>query len=832
MNWIKYKQLPVFLFCLLLLSCHREEITPDVPVLFTGQVVEIDKNGALYTGVFRNVDPDKVLEYGFTLSIFNNPEFYNSVKFSLPLPMNDEVYSYRDNSNLVPDSTYYLRTFVRYSERIYYGSTVSFRSMGSMFPEITAVEPETFLFGDTIRIYGRHFSQNKQILKVLFNEDIAEITEASDTVLSAIVPLFSRYNSYFTSDTLSCRVAKGIYHSLPSEPLSLAPPQIDSVTEKKVLSFGIFSLAVKGFHPVYGKVYIDGKECHISDFDTGSNMLTVHAPAVFSDLSGPVILKMKSLSEPGPVVEVSAPVVKSVAPDAISSRTLVSLNGTGLANPSLKAYLGTAYAKKNFISDTLLKLVVPEQNCDEVIPLILTIDSASHLTGFHFIPKEPEDLKLTRIKTYSTYMSYSISGRNFPEFPDEGYPKIAAIGQNGQMVDLEVVSYAKYSDSEYSVVFNIPLDLGLGESIRLKLDLCENRSVYFDNAVSFPAPHILSSPDSVCNFQSVRITGQNFNYQSASNKIYLDNTLVATVQATSATQLDFIAPLGIPEDIYSLKIVCSGVESNTVDIYLKERWKKISDLPVVMSRDVITFFRDDVFYLGGGNSEYYSTSLYSYNLNSDTWRKKGQLPVYEGVSVNDDQYGYLIGPRNVYRYDFVNDTWTTLSSLSALPVPMPIPHYYSGFLHNNRIFFFIDCLSEKQYYFDLITNEISSYKGLDGYTGSCHLPFSAALDGDVAHLLDNYSLIDLDLNTLSLSKQYLGIVYNLGFARSLNGIVYKDESYFYDQNEMYIHSPDTLLIRKIPGPFHAIHNKLFNKGNRTFIIGDSAIWEFNADYSR
>ncbi|MFZ5942211.1 MAG: IPT/TIG domain-containing protein [Bacteroidota bacterium] len=807
-------------------SCVRELITPDLPVLFTGEVLDIDTSGALFTGGFRNIDPSGLTEYGFLLSHYPNAEKVNSFRIRLPMPFEKELCSFRDKSSLDADTVYFLRTYACYGEEFIYGNIVSFYSQGSLTPVIKSVSPEAILFGDTVRVYGENFGYDRSRINLTFNEDSSLILEASDTVITAIVPVFRKENRYFTTDSVSARVHKGIYRTGSLDHLKVHPPVVDSVSVKDVMPCETFYLWVRGFQPDLGAIRLGDKTCKLIGFDASSHKVTVTAPAVFSDLKDSIRVKMPAFSSAGDPVRVVAPVISYCSGEPVFTNDRVTLRGSGLSNPALHICLGEEEASVITFSDEEVTAKVPGISCDEVLPIMLKFGTDLFVTDKFLLTKRPENVAISASSVYPDSYTYNITGDFFPMYPGTGYPKITAVGQDGTEKPITNFSYNYKDLNQTSIFIKIPKNLGLGEWVNLRVEVCKGIVNYLDSAIKFPVPVISNYPGVVFNYGEYTVIGSNFESAYPRNSVYIGDHCVGTFQANTSTSLTFQCAADLPEGVYSLKVVTNEVESKPVEVVFHRRWKKIADLPYKMSSDVIAFYSNDIIYVGGGFNESHSFDLYACDLTSGTISKKAALPVLYGTSVNDDLFGYVVSSGAVYRYDLLTDNWTMLSAL-----PITIPSYFSGLLYDKKIYFFPYQISDKQYYFDLTLNELVSYEGYSEYTSSCDLPYSVVPDGDIAYIIHLNHMISLDLKTLSYSYIWLNGSF-VNWNRSANGIIHENMIYTYGESYLNNWNPVSHVSVILNGPELACHSYIFRNGDKAYIIGEQSIWELNLDFAK
>lgn len=107
----------------LFISCEKETEL-DLPVVFTGEVTNVDQSNATFNARIYNPDNLPVTESGFVWGLHSGDE--NDIIIQ---NTNDEnAYSLKTNYNLLPGKTYYVRAFVESVNNIVYGREVSFKT--------------------------------------------------------------------------------------------------------------------------------------------------------------------------------------------------------------------------------------------------------------------------------------------------------------------------------------------------------------------------------------------------------------------------------------------------------------------------------------------------------------------------------------------------------------------------------------------------------------------------------------------------------------------------------------------------------------------------------
>jgi hypothetical protein len=95
-------------------------------------------------------------------------------------------------------------------------------------------------------------------------------------------------------------------------------------------------------------------------------------------------------------------------------------------------------------------------------------------------------------------------------------------------------------------------------------------------------------------------------------------------------------------------------------------WKKLADMSTGRDRHASVVLSDKLYIIGGRSSGSYISSVEMYDISSNSWTSKNNLPntLVDAESVTYNNYIYLVGGTsdNFSKYDTSNDSWTSLGS--------------------------------------------------------------------------------------------------------------------------------------------------------------------------
>ena len=182
------KKLNWFLvFLILVLACNKKS-EYDYPLIFTGAVNNITKDGADFNAKIVNLSKSDITTYGFVWDSTDTPKLESSEKYVIKEPPKAGVFSVSITSVLRTGLKYYVRAFISNGNYTTYGLPVSFISLGSKAPQILDFMPKSGDLGDTVRIVGHYFSNRISLNIVKFGVFQATVFKASPDTLMVTVP--------------------------------------------------------------------------------------------------------------------------------------------------------------------------------------------------------------------------------------------------------------------------------------------------------------------------------------------------------------------------------------------------------------------------------------------------------------------------------------------------------------------------------------------------------------------------------------------------------------------------------------------------------------------
>lgn len=169
---------------LLSLSSCLEDMFP--PLIITGSVTNIDKEGAVYHAKITDLGNNNIVEFGFVWDTIHNPTLEKAEKYIFHNQAEVGNFEAKISTSLMALKTYYVRAYIRNEKVTTYGEETSFVSQGGKLPEITSISPVSGNLGDTLVVFGKYFSTRNSVIK--FNSITADIIKSYQDSIFVIIP--------------------------------------------------------------------------------------------------------------------------------------------------------------------------------------------------------------------------------------------------------------------------------------------------------------------------------------------------------------------------------------------------------------------------------------------------------------------------------------------------------------------------------------------------------------------------------------------------------------------------------------------------------------------
>jgi len=264
----KHIIIKVFIFALFsatILMCQKEVISKrDYPRLQTLKVTNITKSGAVFNAEIITGGDWEIIDHGFVWEESRALSLEFSEMVSLGPVQKIGKFSAKISTTIEKGILYYVKAYIKTSDRLIYAQEVAFIGSGSCGPVIERFEPQNGDIGDTITIIGNNYSRFIEKMVVEFGNHRSQITYLSGDTLNTIVP------EYF-DDTLSFISVSILGNSTTSEnSFLLNPPKINSFEPVSGYQNDEITIIGKNFIPGYTDLYFDSTQIEIRSLKSTS----------------------------------------------------------------------------------------------------------------------------------------------------------------------------------------------------------------------------------------------------------------------------------------------------------------------------------------------------------------------------------------------------------------------------------------------------------------------------------------------------------------------------------------------------------------------------------
>ncbi len=220
------KLILIYVLQFFLFSCNNDfvEITnKDFPFIILNEILSISNEGVVISASLYNDNEVPFFEYGLVSASEHEPTISDSriVFYNDP----GKEFQVSINNDLIKGENYYVRAFIRTSNKLIYSNTLSFESQGCLPPDISSISDISATSGNRITIIGNNFSSVISHLEVCFDDLKSTIIKASIDTLVVFCPNTS------TDKSVKIKVTVASQTTEASQDFKLLNPwkQIDSL---------------------------------------------------------------------------------------------------------------------------------------------------------------------------------------------------------------------------------------------------------------------------------------------------------------------------------------------------------------------------------------------------------------------------------------------------------------------------------------------------------------------------------------------------------------------------------------------------------------------------
>lgn len=617
---MKYTVIVQLALLIFLFSCDEEVNRPAFQTL---EVTELTDQGVSYNGKVSLLGNSPIDNYGFVWATHTNPGINDSVYNVAQMPETGK-FSARISDGLVSGSKYFVRAFLKSSQQVYYGNTVSFTSLGSATPVISDFNPKSGSSDETVTITGDHFGERSSNIIVSIGTTTCKVISATHDKLVIQIP------SYFTTGNYPIYVTVAEKTGKSATDFSLEGPIIQTLSPTAGAAGTVVTLTGSGFSSsaTENEVVFGDKRAVVSS--AALTQLTVTVPEDPGTGAKQVSVRIKGLTgiASAPFI-LTGPTITSFSPASGIQGTEVVITGSGFSsNPeenmvSIGNYYGTAQVIS--ASPQQLTVRVPLVNAAGEFAVLVTVKSSVAVASGLFTIEGPEITSITPGSQYGG-RTVILGGKNF---------EVNGYATTVYFLNLQA---SILSQSPTSLTIQVPYELTQPTQIAVQA-----------GGIVYKTPSDFS-PLSPWNKETNFPGGKRYGASSF------------TVGAYSYICMG-IGQTGDRKDVWQYN------PSNN-------SWTKKADYPGPSRAFSFSFVVNGKAYVGGGG--HYGNSLYDlinkhydlweYDPAADSWTQKqsfspnGLSNIEYVAATGIESNGYFIANNFLYRYDPSANQWSVSSS--------------------------------------------------------------------------------------------------------------------------------------------------------------------------
>ena len=322
----------IVLLAFSLLKCRKDvPFERDWPVVNTLPVTDVTQQGAKFNARITYRGNSEILNYGFVWSVLPRPtlEISDRKVFS-ENPVSD-AFSAEITTTLSANLVFHVRSFVKTTDYIVYGTEVEFFSSGSGGPVIVSFLPRTGTWGDTITLRGKNFSYVNDNNSVWLEELKASLVFSTDTLIIFTIP------EARNSDSVKINVAVTGKSTTSSDYFKYRIPEITGISPLTGTFLDTLIITGKNFGKEirYNNVYLNDLSAEIITSSPVALKITVPANLDMKENIIKVVSTGIELLYNQRFI-LNPPVITSFAPDTITRQyEIITINGANF-NPVLQ----------------------------------------------------------------------------------------------------------------------------------------------------------------------------------------------------------------------------------------------------------------------------------------------------------------------------------------------------------------------------------------------------------------------------------------------------------------------------------------------------------------
>lgn len=603
-------------------ACADEKLASrSYPIVDTHMVSDINEHGVTFTGEILDLG-DGVSDHGF---IYSEYSIYGPTGVTverIPLGAAESVgkFSTLANRNMIKDRDYHVRAYgiSKANNTIVMGQEFTFKSQGSMPPEIKDFNPKQGTVGDTVLVLGAGFGT----------------ISGGTRVIIGTAPAFPFKN---TKDSLWFQIPFEV-PAVGENSLSVESSLQTTVSDKK---FNLLKATITSFAPASAgagdTIIVHGTNFPISKNHTG--LVTV--------LGYPAAILIRSRTETGIIIQPEITDVKSRIKMNVGMQVLESTAEFTLAQPKIISFTPTKGYKDTEVTITGQYFnPLAGKNKISVGLTAATVVSASKKQVKFRVPgginPNSYNINITSgpLSTTSTDKFEVVSPviQGVSPLAAAWGATITITGQNfaptaaGNTVTFNDITATITSATTTEIKVTVPNALiAKSSSIKVTVPGNDNRFHTFATPFLLSAPEVLSfSPIEGRAQTVVTITGKNFN-PIAANQVVKFGDITAQVVSATNTELSVRVPVAT-DGLWPITVTAADQSGTSVNqFHTISAWRKVASMPIGRY-DAVGFELNGFGYVGLGNEGNPTVTtvkkFWKYDPAANTWSEVSPLNSY------------------------------------------------------------------------------------------------------------------------------------------------------------------------------------------------------------
>lgn len=709
-----YNYLFIFVF-IILFSCNSDDTETPVLNLTTSESKVNDRGGViLYGKINTNLD---ILDVGFE---YSNDSLLskNKTSVSAKKSLKRNRFNYFISTGIIKNKKYYYRAFVETDNEKSLGKVKSFISNGSISPKIDSISKKNGHIADTLKIFGKYFTDIDHDTSVNFSGIYSEIISNNDSIITCIVP----------------------------DNINNVKNDVKVIIDNRIGSFSSFTLLkpeINSIKPTTGiigdTIFINGNHF---DIDSNRNKVyfgNIEASIIESSRKYLKVIVPENIQSPSETIKVNAQLQDEIygtnftlaKPEIIS---ISNLNATFRDELTItgrnfdfeisrnKVFFGNIEANITYADKNTLKVLVPDnlENSSAEIKVIAQLQDITNIEKFQLIPPTisfiPNNVNANQDITIKGSFFHPISSKNKISFenievdinsgdteslitkvPLGPFPRRKAIVKL-QLLDILIEYEIELSIKDKWVMVSNNLPFRFNGSINNAV-VIRNKAFIIANSKKISDKNFylwkfdennygwekLEVPFDL-KFGGVAISNDDkiFVYTALSNNAFWqynpDNSKWTRLANFPGSRRDFATHFSVNGDLY-LGMGADLEPSSVVpykDFYKfspsSGLWTSIAEFPYqnyFMRIQTSSFTINNIAYVGNGSSNTGMFDFWSYHPNSNNWVRVSDFNDARGrtAAFELNGLGYVTGGdftgtyKDCWRYNPTTNNWTKIDDI-------------------------------------------------------------------------------------------------------------------------------------------------------------------------